>query len=398
MFNITHIDPDQYLLDTLQLGRKVYETGFRPKHVISIWRGGTPVGLGVDAYFRGQGVHLNHTTVATESYKGIGKQEEVIVKGLEHVIKMVCPEDELLIVDDVYESGRTIQKIVETLRARARNNAPREIMVATVHSKPERHLYSDLPLICLHELEGSTWIDYPHELADLYEEQDDGEARIRSKDPKIWEILNQTTFPEETLDSDGPCIYLTPKELLHDALRLGVKIASDDSFYPDYLLAVWPGGISAGLPVHEAIKYLNRRSRSLKHPPDHISINTTRSHMTYRSRVIGVQYLEDNICNHHNILIIDTTFRSGRVINEIILKLKAALRRNLSHRRIRVASVYYNPSDRSTWTVQPVVTKPDYYLKVVDKDVVYPQSYHRLPAPREDLRRLNPSLAALLYP
>jgi hypoxanthine phosphoribosyltransferase len=397
MFKIAHIDPDQFLVDTLALGRKVYQSGFRPKHAISIWRGGTPVGLGVDAYFRAQGVYLNHTTVATESYKGIGKQEEVIVKGLEHVIKVICPEDGLLIVDDVYESGRTIQKIVETLRTRARKNAPDKIVVATVHAKPDRFVYSELPLISLHERAGNQWIDYPHELADLYQPDDAGEALIKEKDPQIWDILNAEGFPIETVETDEPQIYLTARELLYDALRLGVNIARDDSFYPDFLLAIWPGGISAGLPVHEVIKYLNRRSRSVKDPPDHISINTTRSHASYHTRVIGVRYLEDNIANHHNILIIDTTFRSGRMVNDIILKLKTALRRNLSHKRIRVASIYYNPNDRSTWTVKPVVTEPDYYLKIVDKDVVYPQSFYRLSEPRTDLRRLCPMVADLLY-
>ena len=85
------------------------------------------------------------------------------------------------------------------------------------------------------------------------------------------------------------------------------------------------------------------------------------------------------------------------MVNDIILKLKTALRRNLSHRRIRVASIYYNPNDRSTWTVQPVVTEPDYYLKLVDKDVVYPTSFHRLPDPRNDLRRHSPAVADLLF-
>ncbi len=397
MVKIAHIDPDQFLLDTLALGKKVYQTGFRPKHAISIWRGGTPVGLGVDAYFRGQGVYMNHTTVATESYKGIGKQEEVIVKGLEHVIKVVCPEDELLILDDVYESGRTIQKIVETLRERARANAPERIMVATVHSKPDRHVYRGLPVTCVHEVAGDTWIDYPHELADLYDPADDGEARLREKDPVIWDILGTPDFPEQEVTTDKPVIYLTGRDLLYDALRLGVKIARDDAFYPDFLLALWPGGVSAGLPVHEVIKYLNRRRRLDRPSPDHIAINTTRTHLSYKTNVIGVRYLEDNICDHHRILIIDTVFRSGRMVNDVILKLKTALRRNLSHNRIRVASLYYNPDDRSTWTQQPVLTRPDYYLKRVDREVVYPQSYYRLPDPRGFLRRHHPDMAKILY-
>ena len=67
------------------------------------------------------------------------------------------------------------------------------------------------------------------------------------------------------------------------------------------------------------------------------------------------------------------------------------------HDRIRVASIYYNPDDRSTWTVQPVIREPHYYLKRVSQDVIYPQSYYRLPDPARDLRRLNPELADLLF-
>lgn len=397
MVKMLHIDPDEHLIDTLNLGRKVYESGFRPKHAISIWRGGTPVGLGVDAYFRGQGVYMNHTTVATESYRGIGKQEEVIVKGLEHVVKVICPEDGLLIVDDVYESGRTIQKIVETLRAQARKNAPERIVVATVHSKPDRHVYKELPVICLHEIAGDAWIDYPHELADLFSPEDVGERMITEKDPAIWEILNTDRFPVETIRTDEPFHYITARELLYDSLRLGVNISRDEGFYPDFLIAAWPGGVSAGLPVHEVIKYMNRRAGSSRRWPDHISINTTRSHLSYRTNIIGVRYLEDNICDHHNILIMDTTFRSGRMVNDIIGKLKAVLRRNLSHTRVRVASVYYNTRDNSTWTVQPVVTEPHYYLKSVEKDVVYPQSYYRLPNPREDLQRISPAMHGIIF-
>jgi hypothetical protein len=398
MVKMLHVDPDQYLLDSLELGRKIYESGFRPKHAISLWRGGTPVGLGVDAYFRGQGVILNHTTIATESYKGIGRQEEVIVKGIEHLVKVICREDGLLIVDDVYESGRTIQKIVETLRARARRNAPERIVVATVHSKPDRHVYRDLPVTCLRDLSGDVWIDYPHELSDLYDPADAGERMITEKDPDIWRILNTPDFPVETVTTAEPSLYVSARELLLDALKLGVKIAADGDFYPDFLIAIWPGGVSAGLPVHETLKYLNRRRGADRPQPDHISINTTRSHASYRTNIIGVQYLEDTIQDHHNILIIDTTFRSGRVVNDIILKLKAALRRNLNHTRVRVASVYYNPDDRSTWTVQPVVTEPDYYLKRVDRDVIYPWSYYKLPNPSADLARLAPALHRVLFP
>ena len=48
MVQLLHVDPDEFLVDTFRLGKKIYLSGFRPKHAISLWRGGTPVGLGVD--------------------------------------------------------------------------------------------------------------------------------------------------------------------------------------------------------------------------------------------------------------------------------------------------------------------------------------------------------------
>ena len=62
-----------------------------------------------------------------------------------------------------------------------------------------------------------------------------------------------------------------------------------------------------------------------------------------------------------------------------------------------ISSVYYNPDDRSTWTVRPDITKPDYYLKLIRKEVIYPYSIHNLPNPQKDLKKLNPALWQVLY-
>ncbi|MFT5050081.1 MAG: hypoxanthine phosphoribosyltransferase [Chlamydiales bacterium] len=391
-----HIRPDDFLVDTFALGRKVYETGFRPKHVISIWRGGAPVGLGVDAYFRSRGVFLNHTTIATESYTGVNQRGEVVVKGLDHVIDVVCPEDGLLIVDDVFESGNTIRRVVETLRERARANAPRDIRIATVHRKPERVETDDLPLITLHDLTGDVWIDYPHELCDLVRADDPEDERIRQKDAAIWSLLHgPAPVPPEIDGSKGP---LTPSahDLLLDAIRLGSSIVADRSFQPDFLVALWPGGIHAGLPVHELYRYHQKKDPDI-HPPDHISLNTAQTRSSYRTDIIGIQYLVERIQRSHKILIIDTTFRSGQVVNDVLLQLKDALRRNLTLDHVRVASIYYNPTDTSTWTVPRIIAKPHYFVHEVHTEVVYPQSIHKLARPEVELRERNPRLHGVLY-
>ncbi len=397
MTKLLHIDPDEFLVDSFRLGREVYLTGFRPRHAISIWRGGTPVGLGVDAFFRSRGVLINHTTIATDSYVGIAQQAEVTVKNLEHLVQIVCSEDSLLIIDDVYESGNTIRGIVELLRSRARANTPQEIVVATIHEKPERRAYSGLPVISLEKVDQDIWIDYPHELADLVAPEDPEDLRIKEKDSEIWRILRGGPTAPVKVDVPGDYLYIKSRDLLLDCIRLGVNISHDLSYRPDFIIALWPGGMISGLPVHEVYKYFMQKKGSTEKPPDHISVNTVPTRLSYRNQIIGLHYLEDHINKDDNILIIDTTFRAGRLVNDVVTRLKEALRRNLSHNRIRVASVYYNPEDRSTWTVRPDITRPDYYLKEICKEVIYPASVHKLPNPHRDLKQLDPALWRVLY-
>lgn len=397
MPDLLHVDPDDFLIDTFALGRKLYETGFRPKHAISIWRGGTPVGLGVDAYFRSRGLRINHTTIATESYSGIQERGAVTVKGLDHVIKTICPEDGLLIIDDVYESGRTIERIVQTIRERARANAPGRIVVGTVHSKPSRHEYRGVPIVSLRDIEGDVWIDYPHELADLVSADDSEDGLLRAKDEALWGIVRSDRFEPTRVHLDAAYRYVSARELLLEAMRLGVNVAADESYYPTVLIALWPGGISAGLPVHEVFKYKLKKRGDDRPPPDHISLNTTETHLSYRTNIIGMRYLEERIDRKDNVLIVDTTFRSGRVFSDVLVKLKEALRRNLDHDRVRMASIYFNPDDQSTWTVKPLLDRPHYWLREVDHEILYPQSVHKLKDPRRELAELSPRLNQVLY-
>jgi hypothetical protein len=279
----------------------------------------------------------------------------------------------------------------------ARGNAPERIVVAAVHHKPARRRYDELPVIALREIEADVWIDYPHELADLVDPADPEDGRIRDKDEDIWQILRGGPTAPARVEPKGEFLYVTARELLLDSMRLGVNIALDESFRPDFLVALWPAGVLAGLPVHEVYKYFLKKRGSTDRAPDHISVNTSPTRSSYRRQIVGIEYLEDHINHGDNILIIDTTFRAGRVVNDVVVRLKEVLRRNLNHKRIRVASVYYDPEDQSTWTVRPDIDRPHYYLKELSKDVVFPTGVHRLPNPPDDLKRLNPELRDVLY-
>ena len=50
--------------------------------------------------------------------------------GLNYVVKQLKQNDSLLIVDDVYDSGMSINKVIEELQEACKKNMP-EIQVAT---------------------------------------------------------------------------------------------------------------------------------------------------------------------------------------------------------------------------------------------------------------------------
>ena len=71
----------------------------------------------------------------------------------------------MIIVDDVFDSGRSIQAVIERINALSRRNAPETIRVATVYYKPGKRKVSIKPDFYIHQTED--WLVFPHELDGL---------------------------------------------------------------------------------------------------------------------------------------------------------------------------------------------------------------------------------------
>ena len=165
-----YIGAQELLEDAFELGARVLESGFRPSFIVAIWRGGAPIGIAVQELLDYFGVESDHIAIRTSSYSGIdGRSSEVRVHGLNYLLKNIDREDRLLIVDDVFDTGRTIEVVIDTLRVKARRNAPREIRVAVPFYKPSRNLTDRVPDYYLHETE--EWIKFPHSLEGLTREE-----------------------------------------------------------------------------------------------------------------------------------------------------------------------------------------------------------------------------------
>ena len=159
------IQSEELLKDSFKLAWQVYESGYRPNYIIGVWRGGAPIGIAVQEFLDVLGVPSDHIAIRTSHYKGMGDRDsKVEVYGLNYIIKQVESEDSLLIVDDVHDTGISIQKIILDLQTACKKNTP-EIKVATPYFKPNKNQTNRRPDFYLHETE--KWLVFPHELEGL---------------------------------------------------------------------------------------------------------------------------------------------------------------------------------------------------------------------------------------
>ena len=159
------IQPADLLEDSFKLAWQVYQSGYRPNYIIGVWRGGAPIGIAVQEFLDLLKVSSDHIAIRTSYYKGIGEtHESVQVYGLNYVIKQVESEDSLLIVDDVHDTGISVQQIISDLKTACKKNTP-EIKVATPYFKPSKNKTNRKPDFYIHETE--KWLGFPHELEGL---------------------------------------------------------------------------------------------------------------------------------------------------------------------------------------------------------------------------------------
>jgi hypoxanthine phosphoribosyltransferase len=186
----TFIQADQLLEDSFKLAWNVYESGFRPNYIVGVWRGGAPIGIAVQEFLEVLGVSSDHIAIRTSHYSGIDKHNSnVKVYGLNYVIRQLESEDSLLIVDDVHDTGLSIQQIVSDLKAACKKNTP-DIKVATPYFKPTKNKTERKPDFYLHETD--EWLVFPHELDGLtIDEIKENKPAGRDLIDRISPIINQ---------------------------------------------------------------------------------------------------------------------------------------------------------------------------------------------------------------
>jgi hypoxanthine phosphoribosyltransferase len=182
-----YISASRLLEDSYQLGWKIYQSGFRPSLIVGIWRGGTPVAIAVHELFAIAGVECDHLPIQSRLYKGIDSRgQNVEVRGLDLLFAQLTGTDTILLVDDVFDTGLSMQKVLQEIHEHCAENLP-EIRTAAPYFKPDKNRTAIQPDYYLHAT--SDWLVFPHELIGLTP------AEIEKHKPEIsaiWKELKMT--------------------------------------------------------------------------------------------------------------------------------------------------------------------------------------------------------------
>ena len=166
----TYISAESLLRDSLALGVKIVRSGFRPSFLVGIWRGGAPIGISVQEVLEFNGIECDHIAIRTSSYTGIDEQAKTVrVHAVDYLVSQLSAEDQLLLIDDVFDSGRSLEAVVAELRRRCRRNMPEQVRIATVYFKPTRNRSAIRPDYFIRETD--QWLVFPHEVQGLTREE-----------------------------------------------------------------------------------------------------------------------------------------------------------------------------------------------------------------------------------
>jgi hypoxanthine phosphoribosyltransferase len=164
------ISADSLLRDSIALGMQIVRSGFKPTFLVGVWRGGAPIGIAVQEVLEFHGIDCDHLAIRTSSYTGIDKQSsEVRVHAIDYLVSRLTADDHLLLIDDIFDSGRSIEAVIRELERRCRRNMPQSLRIATVYFKPARNKTQLKPDFYVRTTD--EWLVFPHEIQGLSREE-----------------------------------------------------------------------------------------------------------------------------------------------------------------------------------------------------------------------------------
>ena len=184
--------------NALKLAHRIYRDGFIPDIIYVSLRGGAYLGNVISEYFKivqRRARPVYYAAMVARSYTGIHESDNVKVEGWTYSPEALRTGDKVLLVDDIFDSGNTINHLAMMIMEKGISR--KDLKVAVHDYKYFYNKAEQLPVqpdywCRKHELsvkDEEIWIHYmSHELVGLSDEE--LEKNYYSQDPQLREVLS----------------------------------------------------------------------------------------------------------------------------------------------------------------------------------------------------------------
>lgn len=167
--------------NALKLAAQIYKDGFIPDIIYLPLRGGAYMGNVMSEFFKivlKDSRPVFYAAVVARSYQNIREQDEIMIDGWTYDPEHLRNGDKVLFIDDIFDSGRTLNYLVDVI---LRRGIPRKDVAVAVHDykvigykKQEKRIQPDYwcNKYTIDSEDEDLWIHYlSHELIGLNKEE-----------------------------------------------------------------------------------------------------------------------------------------------------------------------------------------------------------------------------------
>lgn len=130
-------------------------------------KGGCGPAIYIQEYLNHFGFKTDHNPIKTKSYNYQTQEKEIDVSCCEYLIKNMNRNDMLILIDDVFESGRSFEAVLNHLKKEMRANFPKSVIIATLFYKPDKNKTNLIPNYYHSKVDGNKWLVFCHEIEGL---------------------------------------------------------------------------------------------------------------------------------------------------------------------------------------------------------------------------------------
>ncbi|MBS3146826.1 hypothetical protein J4471_03975 [Candidatus Woesearchaeota archaeon] len=151
--------------DTAELFLNIHESKYFPNVIGSVYRGGCSIIAPtiIDLYKAVGHNDFYHTSFKASSYNRPGERKKVQFEGLGSLKERIRDTDKVLILEDIIDEGRTFERIMQELRL-----VSNSVRFAVLYWRKDKNENNLVPDYYVEEVDD--WINFPHEISDLADE------------------------------------------------------------------------------------------------------------------------------------------------------------------------------------------------------------------------------------